>query len=70
MCGYCTPGFVMSVTALLASNPKPSEAEVRKACSGNLCRCGTYPRVFQAALAAAGVAEAAPKTEVITLDHV
>ncbi len=70
MCGYCTPGFVMSVTALLGTNPKPTEAEVRKACSGNLCRCGTYPRVFQAALTAAGVESAAPKTEVITLDHV
>ena len=53
MCGFCTPGFVMSVRALLNKNPNPSEAEVRKAVSGNLCRCGTYPRVFEAALAAA-----------------
>ena len=52
-CGYCTPGFVMSLTALLKRNPHPSEAEVRKACSGHLCRCGSYPRVFAAALAAA-----------------
>jgi xanthine dehydrogenase YagT iron-sulfur-binding subunit len=51
-CGFCTPGFVMSLTALLKSKPKPSEAEVRKACSGHLCRCGSYPRVFAAALAA------------------
>jgi xanthine dehydrogenase YagT iron-sulfur-binding subunit len=51
-CGYCTPGFVMSLTALLKKNPHPSEAEVRKACSGHLCRCGSYPRVFAAALAA------------------
>lgn len=64
MCGYCTPGFVMSVTALLERNPKPSADEVRKACAGNLCRCGTYPRVFQAALEAAGV-ETASKCEVI-----
>jgi xanthine dehydrogenase YagT iron-sulfur-binding subunit len=54
-CGFCTPGFVMSVTALLQRNPKPNEEEVRKACSGNLCRCGTYPRVFAAALEASGV---------------
>jgi len=51
-CGYCTPGFVMSLTALLKNNPRPTEAEVRKACSGHLCRCGAYPRIFAAALAA------------------
>ena len=51
-CGYCTPGFVMSLTAVLKANPHPTEAEVRKACSGHLCRCGSYPRVFAAALAA------------------
>lgn len=56
MCGYCTPGFVMSVTALLQRNPHPAEADVRHACAGNLCRCGTYPRVMEAALKAAGVA--------------
>ena len=65
MCGYCTPGFVMSVTALLRKNPKPTEAEVRHACSGNLCRCGTYPRILQAALKAAGVHKTA-KTELIS----
>jgi xanthine dehydrogenase YagT iron-sulfur-binding subunit len=64
MCGFCTPGFVMSVTALLRKNPHPTEAQVKKACSGNLCRCGTYPRVMQAALHAAGVATNS-KTEVI-----
>jgi len=57
MCGYCTPGFVMSVTALLKQNPHPTAEQVKKACSGNLCRCGTYPRVMQAALKAAGVAQ-------------
>ena len=55
MCGYCTPGFVVNLTALLDNNPRPTEAEVREACSGNLCRCGTYPRIFEAALKAAGV---------------
>ncbi len=54
-CGYCTPGFVMSLTALLRNNAQPTEADVKKACSGNLCRCGSYPRIFDAALQAAGV---------------
>ena len=53
MCGFCTPGFVMSVRALLNRNPNPSMDDVKQAVSGNLCRCGTYPRVFEAALAAA-----------------
>ena len=64
MCGYCTPGFVMSVTALLKRNPHPSAEEVRVACSGNLCRCGTQRRALTAALKAAGV-PVADKTEVI-----
>ncbi len=64
MCGYCTPGFVMSVTGLLKMNPRPSADQVKQACSGNLCRCGTYPRVMQAALKAAGV-KTASTTEVI-----
>jgi aerobic-type carbon monoxide dehydrogenase small subunit (CoxS/CutS family) len=63
-CGYCTPGFVMSVTALLKKNPRPTADEVKHACAGNLCRCGTHPRILQAALQAAGVAVAG-KTEVI-----
>ena len=64
MCGYCTPGFVMSVTALLKKNPRPDAADVKHACAGNICRCGTHPRILQAALKAAGVATAS-KTEVI-----
>ncbi len=52
MCGFCTPGFAMSVTACLEKNPAASEEEVRRACSGNLCRCGTYPHIFSAALKA------------------
>lgn len=67
-CGFCTPGFVMSVTALLKTNPKPSEEDVRKACAGNLCRCGTYPRVFAAALQAAGV-KTASRSEIIRLTN-
>jgi aerobic-type carbon monoxide dehydrogenase small subunit (CoxS/CutS family) len=65
MCGFCTPGFIMSVTALLKQNPHPTADQVKHACSGNLCRCGTYPRVLQAALKAAG-APVANKTEVIS----
>jgi aerobic-type carbon monoxide dehydrogenase small subunit (CoxS/CutS family) len=53
-CGFCTPGMVMSCAALLNRNPHPTEADVRYAVSGNLCRCGTYPKVFAATLDAAG----------------
>ena len=53
MCGFCTSGFVVSVTALLEANPNPTLEDVKKAVSGNLCRCGTYPRIFEAALLAA-----------------
>jgi len=63
-CGYCTPGFIMSVTALLKKNPRPTADEVKHACAGNLCRCGTQPHVIQAALQAAGVG-APGKTEVL-----
>ena len=52
-CGFCTPGMVMSCHALLQHNKSPSEEDVRRAVSGNTCRCGTYPKVFEAALAAA-----------------
>ena len=53
MCGFCTPGFVTTISAYLKKNPNPSLSEVREACKGNFCRCGTYPRIFEAALAAA-----------------
>jgi aerobic-type carbon monoxide dehydrogenase small subunit (CoxS/CutS family) len=49
MCGYCTPGFVMSLTALFRNKQNPTLEEIKKACSGNLCRCGTYPHIFKAA---------------------
>jgi isoquinoline 1-oxidoreductase subunit alpha len=44
-CGYCQPGQIMSASALLASNPNPTDAEIDAAMSGNICRCGTYPRI-------------------------
>ena len=47
-CGYCTPGQVMSAAALVAANPKPSRDEIRHAMAGNLCRCGTYPKIEEA----------------------
>jgi aerobic-type carbon monoxide dehydrogenase small subunit (CoxS/CutS family) len=53
MCGFCTPGFVTTISAYLKKNPNPTVDQVREACKGNFCRCGTYPRVFEAALAAA-----------------
>ncbi|SEO40748.1 (2Fe-2S)-binding protein [Trujillonella endophytica] len=52
-CGFCTPGFVISVTAFLRDNPDPSDEEIREALSGNLCRCTGYQGIFQAVRAAA-----------------
>jgi len=53
MCGFCTPGFVMSIQACLEKQPNASLEQIKRACSGNICRCGTYPAVFEAALAVA-----------------
>jgi xanthine dehydrogenase YagT iron-sulfur-binding subunit len=53
-CGFCTPGMVMSCAALLETNQHPTEKDVRHAIAGNLCRCGTYPKIFAATLDAAG----------------
>jgi aerobic-type carbon monoxide dehydrogenase small subunit (CoxS/CutS family) len=63
-CGYCTPGFIISVTALLKKNPRPTADEVKQACAGNLCRCGAHPHILQAVFQAAGV-NTASKTEVM-----
>ena len=52
-CGYCTPGFVVSVKALLAENPAPSEAEIRRYLTGNICRCSGFAAIVRAAAAAA-----------------
>ena len=53
-CGFCTPGFVMQITALLAENPSATEPEIREALSGNLCRCTGYAKIFDAVRLAAG----------------
>ena len=53
-CGYCTPGMLMSASALLADNPSPSEEEIRVALQGNICRCTGYTRIIEAVQKAAG----------------
>jgi carbon-monoxide dehydrogenase small subunit len=68
-CGYCTPGMIMAAADLLASNPRPSEEEVREALAGNLCRCTGYHNIVKAVLAAAGELESAqarPQAQEVT----
>ena len=63
-CGYCQSGQIMSATALLAKNPRPTDAQIDEAMSGNICRCGTYQRIREAiksAAASLGKPAAAPK---------
>ena len=55
-CGYCTPGMLMSATALLRANPSPAEGEIRKAINGNICRCTGYVNIVKAIQAASGQA--------------
>ncbi|MHC5008359.1 MAG: (2Fe-2S)-binding protein [Planctomycetota bacterium] len=55
-CGYCTPGMIMAVKALLNENPRPTPREIKQGLSGNLCRCGTYTNVVNAVLDASGQA--------------
>ncbi|HTO21617.1 MAG TPA: 2Fe-2S iron-sulfur cluster-binding protein [Spirochaetia bacterium] len=52
-CGFCTPGFVVASTALLGKNPRPNLEEIKAGLSGNICRCGTYSRIFEAVQTAA-----------------
>ena len=56
-CGYCTPGFVMATVSLLREHPNPSEAEIRHALEGNLCRCTGYHNIVRAVQVAAGAVE-------------
>jgi carbon-monoxide dehydrogenase small subunit len=62
-CGFCTPGFLMSVCELLADNPSPTEGEIREHLSGNLCRCTGYQNIVEAVLAAAGQLREVPAGE-------
>jgi len=59
-CGYCTSGMILSAVALLANNPGPSEQEIVRFMNGNICRCGTYPRIVAAIQQAASNGRAAP----------
>ncbi len=59
-CGFCTPGFVIAITALLRDNPSPSEDEIREGLSGNLCRCTGYQGILAAVREAAGSTPPAP----------
>jgi isoquinoline 1-oxidoreductase alpha subunit len=59
-CGYCQSGQVMAATALLKQKPKPTDADIDAAMSGNICRCGTYPRIRAAIKQAAGLTEVKP----------
>ena len=56
-CGYCQSGQIMQAAALLAENPKPTDAEILDAMDGNLCRCGTYPRILAAIRTASAAME-------------
>ena len=56
MCGFCTPGFVMATVALLEKHPNPTLEQAQKGLDGNICRCGTFVRIMEAAMKAKGVA--------------
>jgi carbon-monoxide dehydrogenase small subunit len=56
-CGFCSPGMILAVTALLSRQPKPGAGEIREAISGNLCRCSGYTKIIEAAVLAAGGGE-------------
>ena len=64
-CGFCTPGFMMTVKWLLANNPDPSEAEIREALSSNLCRCTGYSQMYQAIRAALDAEQRSMKQELV-----
>ena len=55
MCGFCTPGFIMASVALLEKNPAPTPLQIRKGLDGNICRCGTFSRIFEAVSSVKGV---------------
>ena len=55
MCGFCTPGFVMATVAMLEKYPRPTHAQISRELDGNVCRCGTFNRIREAAMKAAGI---------------
>ena len=55
MCGFCTPGFIMASVALLEKNPAPNPEQIRRGLDGNICRCGTFSRIFEAVSSVKGV---------------
>lgn len=63
-CGFCTPGFIMMASALLETNPSPSEAEIRKGLEGNLCRCTGYANIVRAVQAASAAMATAAREPV------
>jgi len=58
MCGFCTPGFIMASVGLLEKNPNPTAEQIKKGLDGNICRCGTFPRIFEAVSSVKGVQRA------------
>jgi len=68
-CGFCTPGFVMTVAALLEDNPSPTEAEVREELSGNLCRCTGYQSIVDGVLLAAARMRGESGEGILPVDH-
>lgn len=67
-CGYCQPGQIMSAAALLAAKPNPSDDDINRAMAGNICRCGTYPRIRRAIHRAAGSSPSSITTGVQTFN--
>src|SRR5260221_1594632 len=55
MCGFCTPGFIMASVGLLEKHPNPTPEQIKKRLDGNICRCGTFPRIFEAVSSVRGV---------------
>lgn len=58
-CGYCTPAMILAAAAMLSKNPEPKDAEIARSLQGNICRCGTYPRIIAAVRLAAGLIKGA-----------
>ncbi len=67
-CGYCQPGQIITAVGLLSHNPDPSEADIQLAMAGNICRCGTYPRIIKAIKSAAKALQKEQKSGVAMFD--